>query len=321
MSADGLWPAHPSDADPQNAGPFTDLYFGAAGVIWALDHLERAGAAAPGAPLHPHLDGILARNRRETGDASWLGGSTGILFTHHKLAPHPARAADLAAAILGNAGDPSLEIMCGSPGSMLAALALYRQTGDGAAADLFRTGAEALIARLAAHDDIGGAPVWTQMLYGRPARYLGAVHGFAGNVFVLNAGRDLLDAAAWAALAPRLAHTVEATAVRSGGEVNWPSHVGPLRPEAAHLVQHCHGAPGMVTALAACDAIDDALLTGAGDLIWRAGPLAKGAGLCHGTAGNGYAFLALFRRTGDEILARPRPRLRHARPWAKRGRR
>jgi hypothetical protein len=31
-----------------------------------------------------------------------------------------------------------------------------------------------------------------------------------------------------------------------------------------------------------------------GELTWRAGPLAKGANLCHGTAGNGYAFLALF---------------------------
>ena len=43
----------------------------------------------------------------------------------------------------------------------------------------------------------------------------------------------------------------------------------------------------------------DALLHAAGELIWRAGPLAKGPGLCHGTAGNGYAFLKLYQRTGD----------------------
>ena len=30
------------------------------------------------------------------------------------------------------------------------------------------------------------------------------------------------------------------------------------------------------------------------------GPIARSAGLCHGTAGNGFAFLALFERTGDE---------------------
>ena len=45
--------------------------------------------------------------------------------------------------------------------------------------------------------------------------------------------------------------------------------------------------------------LDDVLLA-AGDLTWTAGPLIKGAGLCHGTAGNGYAFLKLFRRTADE---------------------
>ena len=48
-------------------------------------------------------------------------------------------------------------------------------------------------------------------------------------------------------------------------------------------------------------------------LTWQAGPLAKGAGLCHGSAGNGYAFLALYARTGDEIwLARARSFAMHA---------
>ena len=43
------------------------------------------------------------------------------------------------------------------------------------------------------------------------------------------------------------------------------------------------------------------LLLGGGELTWRAGPIRKGAQLCHGTAGNGYAFLKLFERTGDEL--------------------
>ena len=67
--------------------------------------------------------------------------------------------------------------------------------------------------------------------------------------------------------------------------------------------QWCHGAPGIVTSFAAI-AADDADLTGlllaGGELTWRAGPLTKGPGLCHGTAGNGYAFLKLLDRTGDE---------------------
>ena len=38
------------------------------------------------------------------------------------------------------------------------------------------------------------------------------------------------------------------------------------------------------------------LAIGGGELTWRAGPLRKGPGLCHGTAGNGFAFLRAARR-------------------------
>jgi hypothetical protein len=44
----------------------------------------------------------------------------------------------------------------------------------------------------------------------------------------------------------------------------------------------------------------DLLVQGA-ELTWRAGPLAKGPGLCHGTAGNGYAFLRTYAVTGDDV--------------------
>jgi hypothetical protein len=44
------------------------------------------------------------------------------------------------------------------------------------------------------------------------------------------------------------------------------------------------------------------LALGGGELTWRAGPLRKGAGLCHGTAGNGFAFLRLHR-----LVPRRRP--------------
>jgi Lanthionine synthetase C-like protein len=45
----------------------------------------------------------------------------------------------------------------------------------------------------------------------------------------------------------------------------------------------------------------EALLLRGGELIWNAGPLVKGSNLCHGTAGNGYAFLKLHKRTGDPV--------------------
>jgi hypothetical protein len=45
----------------------------------------------------------------------------------------------------------------------------------------------------------------------------------------------------------------------------------------------------------------DAMLIGAGHAICKAGPLSKGYGLCHGTSGNGYAFLKLYRRTRNSL--------------------
>ena len=59
----------------------------------------------------------------------------------------------------------------------------------------------------------------------------------------------------------------------------------------------------MVTSLARLAPEDDvhgALMNAAGELVWRAGPVAGNAGLCHGTGGNGFALLALWVRTGDE---------------------
>ncbi|CAK0800214.1 unnamed protein product [Prorocentrum cordatum] len=37
------------------------------------------------------------------------------------------------------------------------------------------------------------------------------------------------------------------------------------------------------------------------DHAWRRGAILKGNGLCHGVAGNGYAFLSLFAATGQEL--------------------
>ena len=48
--------------------------------------------------------------------------------------------------------------------------------------------------------------------------------------------------------------------------------------------------------------LDQELLLAGAELTWRAGAHGpeKGVGLCHGTAGNGYALLKTFARTGDE---------------------
>jgi hypothetical protein len=87
-------------------------------------------------------------------------------------------------------------------------------------------------------------------------------------------------------------------AVRSDLGATWP----PTTDRPPTLCQHCHGAPGMVTVFADAPLSSpefEALLRAGGELTWNAGPLVKGSNLCHGTSGNGYAFLKLHRRTGD----------------------
>ena len=78
--------------------------------------------------------------------------------------------------------------------------------------------------------------------------------------------------------------------------------------------RRCHGAPGLPALIAAAieadgDA-DGALLEAArraGEVVWERGVILKGNGLCHGVAGNGYAFLSLHRLTGEpEQLERAR---------------
>src|SRR5260370_42053061 len=46
--------------------------------------------------------------------------------------------------------------------------------------------------------------------------------------------------------------------------------------------------------------LEKVLLEG-GEFPCAAGPMAKGSNLCHGTGGNGYGFLKLYRRTNDPI--------------------
>jgi lantibiotic modifying enzyme len=41
------------------------------------------------------------------------------------------------------------------------------------------------------------------------------------------------------------------------------------------------------------------LAISAGDVVWQRGLLRKSDGLCHGTAGNGYVFLYLYRLTNE----------------------
>jgi lantibiotic modifying enzyme len=137
-------------------------------------------------------------------------------------------------------------------------------------------------------------------------------------MYPLLRGAALLSAERREQLYDRCIEALRVTAVIKGDAANWPPGVGPSRSDRTKmLLQWCHGAPGIITAAndfppGRSSEIDD-LLIKAGETIWRAGPLLKGPGVCHGTAGNGYAFLKLYRRTGDpRWLARARAFAMHA---------
>jgi hypothetical protein len=312
-SSGGEWPHHPGDF-PEDAPPLGGLYFGAAGVIWALDYLARHGLVEKPTDLAAHLPAILASNRTIVGRFSlqtrgYLLADAGVLLAQHRLGSGTTAAEELADVVADNSDDPARELMWGAPGTMLAALFMSEATEEARWADLFRRGAAALRAAFRQDDGLD-CHLWTQDLYGQSVSYMGAVHGLAGNAFVLQAGKNLLPHEDWAWWRPRLAEALRAVAVVEDGLANWPATTA---SDSSRLVQHCHGAPGMVTSFAALEAdVDDLLLAG-GELTWRAGPLAKGANLCHGTAGNGYAFLKLFERTGEAVwLDRARAFAMHA---------
>ena len=319
FTPEGLWPPHPLDAEGRPpTEPFTALYLGAAGIIWALDSLAPRGFARPTERFARTLAALEARNQEEIesrhqGVESYLVGRSGILLAQYRVDPTSDVADRLAQSIAANANNPTRELLWGEPGTMHAALAMHEWTGEKRWAELFRSGAKGLEAALI--DGPQGCLLWDQDLYGRRSTYLGAGHGFAGNAGVLIRGLALLPQRERAEWVERIVAATLATATREGTLANWPAAWASAEVRGRGcLVQWCHGAPGFVTSLAClADPRLDEVLSAAGELVWMAGPLAKGGGLCHGTAGNGYAFLKLFVRTGDERwLERARAFAMHA---------
>ena len=275
---EGGWPGHPHD-DVGADRRLCSLYLGGAGVIWAL-HALGASLDAPAA-----IAGVLRRYREapdpdEPYPPSLLLGETGMLVVADAVGAAAADRGRLRELVRANREHPTWELLWGSPGTILAARACGLE-------EEWRESAELLYGRWDESTDM-----WTGEMYGSPQDYIGPGHGFAGNVHALRGlvGEDVLRA--------RVARLLNRTAARQDGLVNWPPRDRPLSEQTAKMrVQWCHGAPGIVTTLGDLMPLD--LATCGGELTWRAGPLRKGSGLCHGTAGNGYAFLKLHEVTGD----------------------
>jgi len=313
-----LWPVHPLDQfGEDHTKPFKMLYFGAVGVIWALDYLNRIGATKIERNYSSSMIPFAQTNRQDLNLSppdtfSYLMGDVGILLVQWRLAPTDALADEIFRAVEANMRNPAREFMWGAPGTMLAALFMFESTRDERWKDVYLRNVRQILSeweKNAEHD----CYVWTQDLYGRRSKFLGAVHGFAANVFSIIKGWNLLDSPTCSMVASRAWNTLERTVRVDVAYANWPAGLGGT----IMLVQHCHGAPGMITCLADLpsdgNVAFDRLLEKAGELTLKAGPLTKGPNLCHGTAGNGYPFLKLYRRTGDnKWLERARAFAMHA---------
>ena len=314
---EGLWPIHPIDVSDERPPVLLPLYNGAAGVIWALHRLNSARR-----DYLPAVATLLPRNRADNLRLanrtlrSFALGDAGILLLHWLLAPAEALLEQLAHAIESNFEHPSNGFAWGAPGTMRAALFLHARTGEERWADLFRRNAEILWRDWHWHEP-AGCHLWTQDLYGEKAQQLGALHGFAGNAFVLLSGRHLLAAERQSELTERVRNTLAKTALREDTHANWELCARPSEhPGMRNIrVQHCTGAPGMINTLSLLprDAETDALFLAGAELVWDAGPPVKIPSLCHGTPGSGYAFLKLYAATGDaKWLVRARAFAMHA---------
>ena len=314
FDATALWPAQEWDARGKPL-PLSGLYVGAAGVIWALDELRKRGHAESSRELAAAVVRAVALERA-TPDFSedehyrpgaLISGESGALLAAFRLTSDPALADDVHALVRDNVGNPTDDISWGAPGTLLAALAMGEWTGERRWDEAARESAAALRERR------GGDGLWRQ---DDDYRGLSTLHGVAGNTLaLLRFEPDAADADESAAVLSR-------HAFREDGLANWPGTPRPqlTRPRDGRIVlQWCTGAPGVVAG--AWDYLDEDLLLAGAELIWRAGAHQdeKGHGLCHGTAGNGFALLKAFARTGDELwLERARRFAVHALAQAER---
>ena len=186
------WPLHPLDDDGETPDVLHGVYLGAAGVLWALDHLARAGLHEPGHDYARLAAGALEsyRRRPEFGGplpSLWLGEG-GIALVAWLLAPSPALADRLAELAVAAPEADTLELLWGSPGLLAIADAMLERTGEPRWAAAWSAIAEDLLGRW-------GERVphfWTQRLYGAEEEIIGAGHGLAGVLAMLARRPELL---------------------------------------------------------------------------------------------------------------------------------
>jgi hypothetical protein len=317
FQGDQLWPVHPDLRNEYGlTQPITSLYNGAAGSIWALMQLQKKNSHLPAQDFTRYLDILVAKQAAhlaeydkkaniQTDAPGYLLGYAGINLLRWKLTQDESVLDILEDNIKSNITNPIHELMWATPGTMLCAWFLYQETGQQRWRDLYQQSADYLFSCWE-FDTLHQCYIWVQHIYGENAKYLGVIHGFTGNVFALLQGMQLLSDDQQQQLISRTENTLMTTVKTEGDLANWSPRLEESSSERDQLlVQLCHGAPSIIVGVANLWPLVSEdfkkILIKAGNLTWQAGPLRKPWGLCHGTAGNGYAFLKLYKLTGDKI--------------------
>lgn len=293
------------------------IYYGAAGTVWALNKvsgfLNRELPFNKVELLNQIHEDYLRRPDTENVVPSLFLGEVGILLVKNQFAPSKEIQDKIFELVEANIENATIEALWGAPGTMLAASFLYRETKEERWAKLFLKNVDFLIKKLK-EEEAKGELVWEQDMYGKKVRYIGAGHGYFGNIFGILKEINLLSQGDRDYLLAHVKKVMKAVSKEEGEMMNYEV-VYPPMPQIKQLTQWCHGAPGVVTSLVnypSDEFVDDCLLKSA-EVIWQAGPLNKGVSLCHGTDGNGYALLQVYKRTGDKKwLERARSFAMHA---------
>lgn len=282
----------------------TTQYVGASGTLIGLRRIAKFKNINLPVDEQQLIDRILkeyydSHTSEDRAPSLFLGESV-ILYLKYLITQDTEILNRLYEVIDNNTNNPVNEALWGSPGTMLLALEVYKSTGEEKWKELFLKSSDYLNSEWHIHEELG-YPIWTQDLYGEITHYVGAAHGFFGNVYPLLAGLDCMSPESKRSILDKTTETTIKSCVREGELANWPALFDREVPK--KLVQWCHGAPGVITSLTPYP-VDhntevESLLKAAGELIWEAGPLTKKVGICHGTDGNGFAFLKLFERTQE----------------------
>jgi len=320
IMTDSSWPTHPLDAESYtSASPKWASYAGAAGVVLAMQILKRCGYDANDySERLPIIHSSYIKSPDVQVEPGLQLGELGILIPLLLAQPNNKTVKkNLIQAMQQTLDLPLNEVTSGQTGMMHVALHLYRQTNEQCWRDVYIEGAQSLLAHWQ-QDKTTKQWLWQSKVFGPSRHYYGACHGIVANANILLQGIDLLDEALSITIIERTVSTLQLSVKENKNMANWQLCTKPDIEKV--LVQWCHGGAGIVTAMAATpqslsksSIILDRLLKKTAELIWQAGPLKKGSNICHGTAGNGYAFLYLYKRWRDPIwLERARQFAMHA---------